>query len=410
MSKKLIIFSLATTYFVFAILLNSVGTVILQSIESFNISKTDASVLEGFKDLSIAIVSFLIASMIPRIGYKVAMLIGLTLALVACLAVPVFAEFWVIKLMFALVGTAFALVKVSVYAVIGQVTDSDQGHSSLMNTIEGIFMLGVLSGYWVFAGFIDDADSSSLAWLNVYYLLAGIVAISLMILVFSPIKKEPGGQQSGQVMSEFIAMLKLTYQPLVIIFVMSIFLYVLVEQGVGTWLPTFNREVIGLPVSVSVQVTSIFAVAIAIGRLSAGQILKKVHWYPFLNACLIFMAIVILVSLPLTKVGSGALAMSIWEAPSAAFLLPLIGLMMAPIYPIINSIMLRSLPKPKHAPMTGLIVVFSALGGTTGSIITGITFDAMGGHGAFYMILVPITLLVITLAIFKRKAEQIRTE
>jgi fucose permease len=78
--------------------------------------------------------------------------------------------------------------------------------------------------------------------------------------------------------------------------------------------------------------------------------------------------------------------------------------MMAPIYPIINSIMLRSLPKHQHAPMTGLIVVFSALGGTTGSVVTGITFDNLGGHSAFYMVLIPITVLLIALAIFKRKA------
>jgi fucose permease len=410
MSRKLIIFSLASTYFVFAIMLNSVGTVILQSIESFGITKTDASVLEGFKDLSIAIVSFLIASMIPRIGYKVAMLLSLTLLLIACLIVPIFADFWVIKIMFALVGTAFALAKVSVYAVIGQVTDSDQSHSSLMNTIEGIFMLGVLSGYWIFAGFIEDNNSDVLAWLNVYYLLAVIVLMSLAILAVSPIQKEKQSQAKGRAMTDFLDMLKLSYQPLVIIFVISIFLYVLIEQGIGTWLPTFNREVIGLPVSISVQLTSVFAIAIAIGRLSAGQILKKVHWYPFLNTCLILMAMIILVSLPLTSYGSGADATSIWEVPLAAFLLPVVGLMMAPIYPILNSIMLRSLPKHQHAPMTGLIVVFSALGGTTGSIVTGITFDNFGGHNAFYMVLIPITALLVSIAIFRKKAQQCQPE
>ena len=391
-------------------MLNSVGTVILQSIESFDISKTNASVLEGFKDLSIAIVSFFIASMIPRIGYKVAMLLSLTLLFIACLMVPIFAEFWVIKLMFALIGTAFAFAKVSVYAVIGQVTDSDQSHSSLMNTIEGIFMLGVLSGYWIFAWFIVDDNSNPLAWLNVYYVLAPMVLISLGIMLSSPIRKEVLSDVNGGTMTEFINMLKLTYQPLVIIFVISIFLYVLIEQGIGTWLPTFNREVIGLPISISVQVTSFFAVAIAIGRLSAGQILKKVHWYPFLNICLISMALIILISLPLTKMDSGASAESIWQVPLAAFLLPLVGLMMAPIYPILNSIMLRSLPKPQHAPMTGLIVVFSALGGTTGSIVTGITFDNFGGHSAFYMVLIPITILLIALALFRHKTGKTKME
>ena len=61
MSRLMVIAAIAISYYVFAILLNSVGTVILQSINSFDISKPQASTLEGFKDLSIAIVSFLVA-------------------------------------------------------------------------------------------------------------------------------------------------------------------------------------------------------------------------------------------------------------------------------------------------------------------------------------------------------------
>lgn len=410
MSRNLVILSLASTYFVFAIMLNSVGTVILQSIESFAVTKTEASVLEGFKDLSIAIVSFFIASMIPRIGYKIAMLVSLTLLLIACLSVPIFAEFWAIKLMFALVGTAFALAKVSVYAVIGQVTDSEQSHSSLMNTIEGIFMLGVLSGYWVFAAFITDNPDNILDWLNVYYGLAGIIVVAWLILLISPIKNDDVPKVKGQVLTDFLDMLKLTYQPLVIVFVISIFLYVLIEQGIGTWLPTFNREVLGMPVSVSVQVTSLFAVAIALGRLAAGQVLKFVNWYVLLNTCLVIMGAIILISLPLAQDADGSAATSVFQAPLAAYLLPLVGLMMAPIYPVINSIMLSSLPKHKHAPMTGLIVVFSALGGTTGSVITGVVFDSFGGRNAFYMVLVPILSLLLALAIFKKKTQRLKQE
>ena len=67
--------SLFLNYFVFAILLNSVGTVILQVQANFDVSKGSASVLEAFKDLSIAVTSFLIASYVNKIGYKKTMLI-----------------------------------------------------------------------------------------------------------------------------------------------------------------------------------------------------------------------------------------------------------------------------------------------------------------------------------------------
>jgi MFS transporter, FHS family, glucose/mannose:H+ symporter len=78
----------------------------------------------------------------------------------------------------------------------------------------------------------------------------------------------------------------------------------------------------------------------------------------------------------------------------------LIGLLLAPVYPAINSVILSSLPLRQHGPMSGLIVIFSALGGTTGSIITGHIFEAYGGQTAFYFSLVPITILIVSLIFF----------
>ncbi|PXW73026.1 fucose permease [Alteromonas sp. I10] len=406
MSRFMVIAAIAISYYVFAILLNSVGTVILQSINSFDISKPEASTLEGFKDLSIAIVSFLVASFIPRVGYKLSMLLGLALVAVACALTPSIASFWFIKVLFACIGTAFALVKVSVYGIIGQLSSTTKAHSSLMNTIEGIFMLGVLSGYWVFAGFIDPNNDASLSWLNVYYLLAALVGFTLIVVALAPIKPVEKAQSEG-LASEFFSMLKLAYKPLVLVFIFSIFLYVLIEQGIGSWLPTFNKEVLGLPTQVSIQITSIFAIALAVGRLTAGAVLTRMNWYPFLNICLAGMATVMLLSLPLAENVADSTIASWADAPIAAFLIPLIGLMMAPIYPVLNSVMLSALPQHQHAPMTGLIVVFSALGGTTGSIVTGFIFDAVGGQQAFYLSLIPIGALVVTLFFFKRASSSL---
>ena len=80
--------SLFLNYFVFAILLNSVGTVILQVQNNYGVTQGSASVLEAFKDLSIAIVSFLVASYITRIGYKRSMLLALAFVTTTCLLMP----------------------------------------------------------------------------------------------------------------------------------------------------------------------------------------------------------------------------------------------------------------------------------------------------------------------------------
>ncbi len=406
MSRFIIISAIAASYFVFSILLNSVGTVILQSINSLGISKPEASTLEGFKDLSIAFVSFFVASVIPRIGYKIALMIGLTIVTVACVTTPIVGSFLIIKLLFACIGVSFALVKVSVYSIIGQLSDSTKTHSSLLNTIEGIFMLGSLSGYWLFSAYVDPTAKESTDWLNVYYPLSMMALLTLLLIAVSPIAKPQSSDQNKSLLSGFVEMIKMSYQPLVLIFVVSVFLYVLIEQGIGTWLPTFNNEVLQLPTDISVQMTSIFAGALALGRLLAGQILRHVNWYPFLNVCLLIMILIILLILPLTSNLPQVPVTSVLNAPAAAYLLPLIGLMMAPLYPVLNSVMLSNTPRSKHAAMTGLIVIFSALGGTTGSIITGFIFQEFGGTKAFYMSIVPMVLIFISLYFFKNATQK----
>jgi fucose permease len=147
---------------------------------------------------------------------------------------------------------------------------------------------------------------------------------------------------------------------------------------------------------------SILAASTAIGRFTAGIVLRKIHWFWVLTICLTFAALLVLVALPLVKNNSGQEITGWGNAPLGAFIFPLIGFLLAPIYPAINSVILSSLPKHQHGPMSGLIVIFSALGGTTGSIITGNIFEAYGGQTAFYFSLVPIGVLLIALTLFNR--------
>lgn len=70
MSTLKIKVSIYLNYFVFAILLNSVGILIQKSINTYHVDELQASSLEAFKDLSIAFVSFFVGSFLPRLGYK----------------------------------------------------------------------------------------------------------------------------------------------------------------------------------------------------------------------------------------------------------------------------------------------------------------------------------------------------
>ncbi len=400
--------SLFINYFIFAILLNSVGTVIFQVQNTYLVSESSASVLEAFKDLSIAFTSFLVASFIARIGYKRTMLMALGLIGIVCLAMPQTPTFWMTKLMFAITGVSFALVKVSVFASIGLVTDNRKEHVSLMNFLESFFMVGVVSGYFIFSGFVDDQNPGSHSWLSVYYVLSVLSFFAFTLMFFTRLDETAvHAEGPSSLATEFSDMLRLSIKPLVLIFIICAFLYVMIEQSIMTWLPTFNSRILNLSPSLSIQMASILAASTALGRFIAAIVFTRLDWFKVLVTCLLLAAALVLVALPLAGAGTGAQASSWFDAPLAAFMFPLIGICISPVYPAINSVILSALPKRQHAPMSGLIVVFSALGGTTGSIITGTLFEHFGGKTAFYFSLIPITVIIFVLYLFKRETDQI---
>jgi len=391
--------SLFLNYFVFAILLNSVGIVILKSLNNYGVAEDTASILEAFKDLPIAIVSFAVASFLPRLGYKKAMLIALALVTLGCIAMYFGNSFDTAKLLFATVGASFALIKVSVYSVIGLVTNGTKEHNSLMSSVEGVFMFGIALAYYLFPAFNTDGDPD--AWLNVYWLLAAMTSVSFIILLFTKFENPPQ-PESSNVKEDFIEMFKLLSRLLIIVFVISAFLFVMIEQGIMTWLPTFNERVLGLTENMAIMMASILAVSLGIGRLLAGALTRKINWIYVLSACTIIAMGLVVFVLPKLLNLEVANIQGLGDIPLLGFAFPIIGLFIAPIYPLLNSVVLSALPKTMHSPMTGLIVIFSALGGTLGSRIIGYLFKEVGAQKAFYFTLIPMTVLLICYFILKR--------
>ena len=407
MSKTRILVALTLIYVLFAVLLNSVGTVILQSIVTYGIDKPRASLLEACKDLTIAASSFVVASFLPRLGYRRAMMLSLVIVGGACMLMPTYPSFHTTEFLFVCIGVSFAMTKVAVYSSIGLLTADKTAHSRLTNLIEGLFMVGVLLGGWLFSAFIDPAAPANPSWLHIYWLLAALAGAVLLLMWTAQLDESAAHTaEESSAAKSFGAMIRLLARPLVYCFLISAFLYVLIEQSFGTWLPTFNREILKLPNTMSIQLASILAGTTALGRISAGMILRRVPWYVLLNLCVVAMGLLVMLTLPLAAKVLAHPGVGWFNAPVAAYVIPLIGLLMAPIYPVINSVALSSLPKPLHAAMTGLIVVFSALGGTLGSRITAIVFSRFDGIRAFYFSLVPMLLLLLALWLFRRETER----
>ena len=390
--------ALHLNFFVFAILLNSVGIVILKSINNYGVSEIKASTLELFKDMPIAIISFVFASFIPRIGYKRIMLIALGIVSLGLIQMYFGNSFTSSQILFALVGSTFALIKVGVYGSMGLVTTGEKEHNALMSTVEGTFMFGVASAYFLFPAFNTTGQPN--AWLNVYLLLIALVVLAALFLARIPELPKP--ELKVSLAQEFKAMFGLIVKLLVIVFVISAFFYVMAEQGIMTWLPTFNEKVLNLSEDNSIRMASILALTLGVGRILGGRLSERFHWSTVLIGAIVGAMVLVAFVLPQaldSEVRDGGIR--IFGLPLIAFIFPLVGLFIAPIYPLLNSVVLSALPKNLHSPMTGLIVLFSATGGTLGSRITAYFFERLGG-GAFYFTLVPMSLLLVAVLLLKR--------
>ena len=386
--------ALFINYFVFAALLNSVGLLIQKSQNVYGVLESRASLLEPAKDLTIAFVAFFVGSFLPRLGYKKGMLISLSVVFLGCFIMYFGNSFLSVLALFACTGFSFAIIKVSVMALIGVVAETDKQHKTFMSYIESVFMLGIVFAYVVFPMFYSDTNPN--AWLKVYLFLAVLIAIVFVFILFSKFNL-PTVENHKSLKSNTKDMISLAGRPIMILFIIFAFMYVMTEQGIMSWLPTFNQKVLHLNEKLASQMAVILMLSIALSRFLSGIIVKKIHWHTYLTICLFAAAALVIFILPMASTNEIVEINNIIDVPMVGFVFPLIGLFLAPIYPIVNSTILSATEKSSHSAVAGLLTFFSALGGTLGSIIIGYLFQQIGGGKAFYFALIPLTVLIIVL-------------
>jgi fucose permease len=394
MKKLKIKIALIYNFILPALLINSVGVVTLQLITSYGVSKQAVGWLGAFKDISILLGSFILASFIPKMGYKKSLIIGVSLEIIACLLMALAPSFVMARIFFVLVGVSFALIKVSIYSSVGLFVENKSEHASFISILEGFFMLGIFGVFLVFGYFADKVY-----WNNVYWVLLGASIVGLILAAITNIGegKLQCEVQSNSIKDSFVGMFALLLKIAVWFFIGLAFFYVFVEQGITTWLPTYNNGVLHISKNLSDYVTALLPIGIVVGRLAGGIAMRYIDWHKVLTFCTV-MCVGILVLLIFTSSLIMARGQSIqtWtQFPLAVYLIFFIGLFMGPIYPTLCSSILSSLPLRLHSGMVAIIMVFSALGGTIGARIMASFFGGFGGLTAFEVPIVPLIVLLI---------------
>lgn len=390
--------------------MNCVGIVIMQMVDHYHVSMLSASWLEAFKDGTIVIGTFLLASLIPKMGYKKSFITGISLEVIGCCLMAIYPSFITARIFFMMIGAAFALIKISTYSSISLITNNDNEHAAFLSLLEGFFMGGILIVFALFSFFMKFTF-----WSNTYWFLAAISAIGLFMLLLSPYDEKNllanSTREHTKEHAGFITMMRLFTKYIIWLFIILGFAYVFIEQGLTTWLPTYEEHVLHIAKVSSVELAGLFAGGLVIGRILGGIFIKHFNWRNVLIFCIIFALAVLLYTIKLSyhAAASNHHHIHAWQnIPLAAYLIPLVGVAIGSIYPILCSSILSSQPLEIQSSVSSLIVIVSALGGTIGSRIVGTLFGLFGGLTAIKVPVLPLIIILILLFPYYNRLQKLK--
>ncbi|WP_139423706.1 MFS transporter [Chryseobacterium mulctrae] len=383
---------LKLTFLVFSMVLNCMGIVILQLSEQ-KITYDKLGFLESFKDLPIAIFSLFAVNFISRFGTKKSLVFALMLVGICSLFLPFVEVFWFFKLWFAIIGTCFAIGKICVYGIIRNNMTEEKSLAKTMNSVEASFMIGIFTVNTGFGWLISSQFGE--------YWKFGFMSISLIsfftVYLFTKVKIAEPQNKTTRIFPDLSGFGKTTF---ILFFAVSFFI-IFIEQSFNSWLPAFYKDHLKVNSFFALQASSFLALFSYTGRAITSRIIQRFPLSKYFMMC-VLMIIILLVII------SGIQFYFSENAKILLFLFPIIGLFLAPLYPVINSKMIAKIDKDKINAFTSLIVSVSSISSSINSISISVLFkNQMLTYYSLYILGAVIMVSVLAYSYFKLSANKI---
>lgn len=393
-SKKNISLPLQLTFFIFSMVLNCMGIVILQ-LSQENVSYEKLGFLESFKDLPIAIVSLFAVNFISKLGSKKSIIIALGIVGICSLILPFVDDFWFYKLWFAIIGACFAIGKICVYGIIRNNIIDVKELAKTMNSVEASYTIGFFVVNVGFGSLIASAYSE--------YWKFGFTAISLIsFFTIYLFWKTDIIEADKTIKSNIISNLSSFNTKHIWLFFAILFFIVFTEQSFNSWLPTFYKNHLNVNSFFALQATSMFALFSYFGRIITANIIERFSLNAYAKVCLLSIMTLLIVIF-------GIQIYFVQGSQIVLFLFPLIGLFLSPLYPLFNSKMISRIDNSKINTFTSVIVIFSSFGSSMSSILMSLLFkNKLLPYYSIYVL--SVVTVIFVLSIFYFKQEHIKTE
>jgi MFS transporter, FHS family, L-fucose permease len=349
-------------FMMFAMTTDAVGVIIPEIIEEFNLSMTAAGLFHYGPMTAMALAGIFLGFLADKLGRKTTIIIGLGVFALSSSLFMAGHSFGFFLMLLVFSGAAIGVFRTGALALIGDISHSNNEHTSTMNRVEGFFGVGAIVGpFLVSYLLVQDVQ-----WKMLYVIAAAICVVLILIAVAV---KYPKTSKSTEEPINVGRTLKMVKDPFALGFSLAAFFYVTIEAAIYVWMPTLMSNYDGSLVFIATYSLPIFFILRAAGRFLGAWMMAFLRW----DLVLVISGFIILVCF----VGS-----IIWQ-PSAVILLPLSGLFMSVIYPTINSKGISSFPKSKHGSIAGIILFFTAAGAAAGPLSMGIMSDIFGSDARY---------------------------
>jgi len=324
----MLIFSTVVAIFVYGMISAMLGTILPDLSDRFRLSPSQNGTIAFAQALGLIIASLGVGPLLDNEGKKLGLMIGLALIAIALFALPRSSGFRSILFLLFLLGVGGGIVVTGANALISDVGEAHR--ATALNMVNLFFGLGGLATPFIAANLFGRN------WVRLCYTIAALTVVSLAIEASTKMPKPTGA--GGFVLADAAPVLG---RPLLFLLGLFLFLYFSCEVGIWNWLP---RHLIaqGIPESRALNILSLgFALGLLIGRVGVSPILIRVPAITVLLCASVVMAI------------STFLMLRLSNPFTAAILVFLAGLSMAPVFPTTLAIVGDNFPR-----MTGTAIGF----------------------------------------------------
>jgi len=312
----------------------------------------------------------------------------LWLVVIGCLLLPVLDDFWFFKIWFIIIGVSFAIAKISVFAIIKSNAGTEKQLSKIMSRVEASFMIGIFCVNMGFGWLLNSRFHEF--WKFGFWLIALLSLFTLWKLMKSDYQEVSSGKMQR------LSGLRKIMTPSNLLFFFILFLLVFTEQCFNSWLPTFYKKNLNVNSFYALQSSAFLALFSFLGRYLTSKFITRFQWLRYILFCLVTLMILMIVSQILVL----NIKENLWIL---LFIFPILGLFIAPLYPLYNSRFLANIEKEKVNLMVSFIVIFSSMGSSVGSL--GMSYVFALGADLYFMLfaMLPLLLILALTIIFSRK-------